>query len=98
MHCDLEACALLAQHVLLRDTAVGEDQLVSGRTLDTHLLLFGTEGKSGSTFLNDKGRNLLHLSASLLYDTGNCDNNIYISFFTVGDEALGSVDDPLVTI
>ena len=98
MHCDLEACALLAQHVLLRDTAVGEDQLVSGRTLDTHLLFLGTEGKSGSSLLNDKGRDLLHLSASLLYDAGNCDHDINICFFTIGDEALGTIDDPLIAI
>ncbi len=75
-----------------------EDQLVSGRTLDTHLLLFGTECKAGSTFLNDKGRDLLHLAASLLYDTGYCENNVYVSFLTVCDEALGSVDDPLIAV
>ena len=82
----------------LRDTAVGEDQLVSGRTLDTHLLFLGTEGKSGSSLLNDKGRDLLHLSASLLYDAGNCDYDINICFFTIGDEALGTIDDPLIAI
>ena len=98
VHCDLESLSLLAQHVLLRDTAVGEDQLVSGRALDTHLLFLGTEGKSGSSLLNDKGRDLLHLSASLLYDAGNCNHDINICFFTIGDEALGTIDDPLIAI
>ena len=98
MHSNLEACALLTKHSVLGDTAVSEDQLISGRTLDTHLLFLGTEGKSGSTFLNDKGGNLLHLSAPLLNSTGNSDNDINISLFTVGDEALGAVQNPLVSI
>ena len=31
------------------------------------------------------------VTATLLNDTSNCDNDIYVSLFTVCDEALGTV-------
>ena len=98
VHCDVEALALLAQKVFLRDTAIREDQLVSGGSADTHLVFLGTESKSRSTFFYDECGDLFHHLAALLNLAGYSEDHVYISFLTVGDEALGAVEYPLVTI
>ena len=98
MHSDTEALALLSQQILLRDTAVREDQLVCRRSADTHLLLLRTEGKAGCSLLHDKGRDLLGQSAALLNRACDRKDNIYVSFLTVGDKALGTVQYPLVAV
>ena len=91
MHSDVEALALLTQQIFLGDTAILEDQLVCGRTTDTHLLLFGTECEAGSSFLYDKCRDFFHLAAALFNNTGYSEDNVNVSFLTVCDEALGTI-------
>ena len=87
----MEAFALLAQQVALRDPAVGEDQLIGSGSADTHLLLLRTEGEARSSLFYDKRRDLLLHSAALFNGSGNCDDNINVRFLTVGDENLGAV-------
>ncbi len=98
VHCDVEALTLLPKEILLRDAAVGKDQLVSGRTADTHLLLLRTEGETGRSFLHDECGNLFLQAAALLNRSCDCKNDINVSFLTVGDEALGAVKHPLFTV
>ena len=98
MHGNLEALAQLAQHVLLGNAAVREDQLVCRGSADTHLLLLGAEGETGSSLLHDEGGDFLDLPAPLLDGAGHCENDIYVSFLAVGDEDLGAVDDIVVPV
>ncbi len=98
MHCNRKTLALCTQQILLGDMAVREDQLIGGRTADTHLLLLRTEGKAGRTLLHDERRNLLLNPAALLNLAGHGDNDVYVSLFTVGNEALGTVQNPLVAL
>ena len=98
VHCDVEALALLSQHVCLRDAAVSEDQLISGGSADTHLLLLRTEGEAGSALLNDECGDFLGHAAALLNHAGDRKDHVYVCFLTVGDEDLGSVQNPLFAI
>ena len=53
---ELEALAAHAQHTILRDTAILEDQLAGGRTTDAHLILSLADGEARIGALNDEGR------------------------------------------
>ena len=55
VHCDREALSACTQEVLCRDMAVLEDQLVSGGSSDTHLVLLRTEGEAGGVLLYYEG-------------------------------------------
>ncbi len=98
MHGNLEALAQLAQHVLLGNAAVREDQLVCRGSADTHLLLLGAESEARGSLLHDEGGDFFDFSASLLDGAGHGENDIYVSFLAVGDEDLGAVDDVVVSV
>ena len=95
----MEALALLSKQVFLRDAAVCEDQLICSGAADTHLLLFCTKGEARGSLLYDKCGDFFFLSALLvLNDAGNSDDYINVCFLTVGDEDLGAVKNPLVSL
>ena len=97
LHSDLEAVALLAQQTILGDNAILEDQVAGGRTADTHLLLVLALREAGIGALDDEGRDLLHGTALLVGGlAGNSDDNEDVGNVTVGDEALGAVQDPVL--
>ena len=94
LHGDLEALALLAQHTILGDDAVLEDQVAGGAAADTHLLLVLTLSEAGVGLFHHEGGNLLHGTATLIGGlTGDGDDDEGISHVAVGDEALGAVED-----
>ena len=67
--------------------------------MDTHLVLLGSEGESRCVLLNDKRGELLLLSASLVLDNvGISNDDVDVCFLTVGDEALGTVQDPFLSV
>ena len=98
MHRVSEAFALLAQQVGCGDSAILEDQFICGRTADTHLVLFGTECESGRVLLNDERGEDFLLAAALLNDICVSDDDIDVRFLTVGDEALGAVQDIFICL
>ena len=60
LHGDLEALALLAQHTILGDHAVLEDQVAGGAAADAHLLLVLALREAGIGLLHDESGDLLH--------------------------------------
>ena len=94
LHGDLEALTLLAQHTVLGDDAVLENQVTGGAATDTHLLLVLTLREAGVGLFHHEGGDLLHGTATLVGGlTGDGDDDEGISHVAVGDEALGAVED-----
>ena len=94
LHGDLEALALLAQHTVLGDDAVLENQVAGGAAADTHLLLMLALSEAGVGLFHDEGGDLLHGTATLVGGlAGDGDDDEGIGHVAVGDEALGAVED-----
>ena len=98
MHCDLKSVPLLSEEIFLRNAAVCEDKLIGCRTADTHLILFCSEGKSGSSLFDNESRYLFHHTPPLFNLAGHREYNINIRFLSVCDEAFGSVKNPLISV
>ena len=94
MHADLPTLAFFADQVACGDTAVFEDQVGGGRTTDAHLLFMQTGGEAGGALFNDEQGDALQTLGLI----GNCENDIGRSGVTIGDEALGAVQDVFVTV
>ena len=98
-HSQLEALAAHAQHTILRDTAILEDQLTGGRTTDAHLILSLADGEARIGALNDEGRAQLGGAALLIQNAvGDSDDDKDISETGVGDEDLGAIQNPAVIL
>jgi len=94
LHSDLEALALLAQHTILGDHAILEDQVAGRAAADTHLLLMLALREALVVLLHDESGDLLHGAAALVGGlAGDGDDDEGISHVAVGDEALGAVQD-----
>ena len=95
LHGNLEALALLAEHVLLGDDAVLEDQVGGGTAADAHLLLvlalMRSRGKSFSTM---KAEIAFVGLPQMVRDLVSRRRSTKVSASVrVGDEALGAVED-----
>ena len=98
-HGQLEALAAHAQHTILRDTAILEDQLAGGRTTDAHLILSLADGEARIGALNDESRAQLGGTALLIQNAvGDSDDDKDISETGVSDEDLGAIQDPAVIL
>ena len=94
LHGDLEAGTLLAEHTVLGDHAVLENQVAGGTAADTHLLLVLALREAGVGILDDESGNLLHRAAALVRGlAGDGDDHEGVGDVAVGDEALGTVED-----
>ena len=98
MHGNSEALALRAEDVLLRNTAVLENQLIGRGSADTHLLLLRSEGKARCSLFHDECGDFFLLSAAFLNGSRYRDDNVDIRFLAVCNEALGAVQNPLVSV
>ena len=94
LHGDLEALALLAQHTILGDHAILEDQVAGRAAANAHLLLVLALREALIGFLHDESGDLLHGAAALIGGlAGDGDDDEGIRHVAVGDEALAAVED-----
>ena len=94
LHCDLEALVDLAQDVGSGNAAILEDQLSGLGACDTHLVLDLTAGEAGSALLNDESGD----AAGALGGVGGSEDHQNAGACAAGDEALGAVQDVLVSL
>ena len=92
LHGDLEALALLAQHTILGDDAILEDQVAGRGTANTHLLLVLALREALVVLLHDESGDLLHGAAALVDDlAGDGDDDEGISHVAVQDVVLAGL-------
>ena len=97
MHRICETLAADTEQVVLRNTAVLENQFIGCGTADTHLLFLDTECESRCSLFHDEcGEALLLAAALVFHDIGVSDDDVDICFLTIGDEALGAVEHPFL--
>ena len=91
-HGDLEAFPFFAQQVFFGDFAVFKDQFCSDGGVAAHFVFDLAEAEAGHALFQDEGGNAVYTLALV----GHGEYHIGISFFAVGDEDLGAVQDVFV--
>src|SRR5207245_4905889 len=89
---ELVALALLAEEVLGGDAAVLEEQLAGFAGVQAHLLLDAADAEARGSALDDERSD----PAGFRFAFGDGRDDVRIGHPGVGDEALGSVQDPAV--
>ena len=94
VHGNLEALALFAEQILLRNDAVLENQLSRGGTADAHLLFLGADAEAREILLHNESGD----SARTLGLVGHGKNDVGVSLAAVRDEDLAAVEDIVVAL